>query len=102
MRIENGGIPIPPDKGNSVPDANRKKTEKSGSQARRLDDKVSISPEARDLQADRVNRSEEGSLEFGRESSDLKEIRERIDSEFYDSKQAILSVAVRVLEVFGL
>lgn len=102
MRIENGGIPINPDKGNSIPDANRRKTEKSGSQARKPGDSVSISPEARDLQADRVTRADEGSRDFDREPSNMKEIHERIDSEYYDSKQAILSVAVRVLEVFGL
>lgn len=102
MRIEHGAVPIKPDKGNSIPDANRRKTEKSASSGGKLDDKVSISPEARSLQAERVNSTEEESRDFERDSSQMKEIHERIDSEFYESRQAILTVAVRVLEVFGL
>ncbi len=98
MRIENGGIPLNPEKGSTIEGGSRKKTGKRGSSGA-VRDSVNISEEGRKLHA---GRGEERPVDFDQTPSKLNEIHERIDSEFYDSEEALRTVAERVLDLFGL
>jgi len=45
---------------------------------------------------------DDGNPDSDPDAADRKKIHQRADSGFYDSRQVLLTVAVRVLEIFGI
>ncbi len=100
MRIESGAPIQPSGRGDKA--TNDRKVEKRA-EKKSDRDSVQISPEARSLHdGSIISKSAARVSDSALDESRISEIRERLESGYYDSKEVLLTVAVRVLEVFGI
>jgi len=102
MRIENGGVAPRPEKGSGIQENPRKSVGDKSLSTSKAGDSVDISNAARMLHSNRSDTTGERGGDFAGDPTHLKEIHQRMDSEFYDSGEAMTAVANRLLEVFGL
>lgn len=102
MRVEHGAPPIPPQRGDGLPEDSRRPS-RGGTSLSRPPDTVQISSEARNLHAGRAPRVPDSDRQMsGPEGVRLEDIRHRIDAGYYDSWDVQKAVAEELMTLFGV
>ena len=105
MRIEQGAPFIDPARGNVKTPGDKKRTDKADSK-KESTDTVQISEKARELHADKIQRTDDNTVDVGVRDDErhqrLESIQGKIDSGFYETREAHAALAEELLTVFGI
>lgn len=105
MRIEQGAPFIDPARGNVKSPGDKKRSDKANSKKESCDT-VQISEKARELHADKIQRAADNTTDIAARDDErhqrLELIQEKIDSGFYETREAHAALAEELLTVFGI